>query len=188
MSLSLPPLRCVLLMDLCPWGRCGWGGMAPLELWMEVRRGCGLASGGHTPIHPQHFRQAPKPPPPPPPSIPSLSSLPKQSPSTRGVRLDEGDWSCVSLSFGLSALLFLFLSCYTFLLISLFLSLTDFCWGSQNDRGPLSRNWSADVGKTRLRHSVSRYSFSENYQKYSAFTQSASLAFVRIISQPEKPS
>lgn len=103
---------CVLPAELRPGGRFGWRGVAPVELWMEVKRGWGLASGGHTPLHPKHFRLSPTPLPHPLLSL-LLPSLPKQSPSTRGVRLDEGDWRCVSLSFCLSALLFFFLSLHS---------------------------------------------------------------------------
>lgn len=167
---------CVLPAELRPGGRCGWRGVAPVELWMEVKRGWGLASGGPTPLHPKHFRLSPHPSP-----ILSLllPSLPKQLPSTRGVRLDEGDWRCVSLSFCLSALLFFF-SRYTFVLISLFLSFPDFCWESQNERGPFSRNWSADVEKTRQRHTVSWFSSSVNYQQDLA--ENTFLGFYLIIS------
>lgn len=168
-SLSLPPLRVVSSLRSCALGVGAAGGglvVGAIELWMEVKRGWGLASKGHTPLHPQHFRLPPPHPPTLPPSPLSLRlpSLPKQSPSTRGVRLDEGDWRCVSrsLSFWLSALPFFFLSCYTFVLISFFLSLPDFSWESQNDRGPFRWNWSADVEKTRQRHTVPWFPSSSN--------------------------
>lgn len=165
---------CVLPAELRPGGRFGWRGVAPVELWMEVKRGWGLASGGHTPLHPKHFRLSPTPLP-----HPLLSPLCPNSHHPRvawGLMRVTGD---VSLSLSVFLLCCFSFSRYTLVLISLFLSFPDFCWESQNERGPFSRNWSADVEKTRQRHTVSWFSSSANYQQDSA--ENTFLGFYLII-------
>lgn len=155
--LLLPPLCCVLPTELCPGGQCGGGGTAPVELWIEVKRGWGLASRVHTPSIPNTSESSPS-------FLFPLASRSAQTVTIHAWREVGSGWLEMYLSLSLALLCCFFLSCYTFVLISFSLSHTDFSWESQNDRGPFSRNWSADVEKMRQRHTVSWFSSTVNYQ------------------------
>lgn len=149
-------LRVVSSLRSCARGVCaagGGGGVAPVELWMGVKRGWGLASGGHTLLPPQHFRL---PPTLPPSSLFPPASLPAQTVAIHAWREVGWGWLEMCLSPSLSLCFAVFLSLLLHFCPYLSLPLPHhFCWESQNDRGPFSRNWSADVEKTRQRHRVS---------------------------------
>lgn len=160
-SLSLPPLRVVSSPRSCALGvGLAGGGWPLLNYGWRWRGDEGWPRGDIPPSIPNTSDSPPHP-------SPILSS-PSCSPLCPNSHHPRVAWGWMRVTGDVSLSLSVFLLCcfsfsrYTLVLISLFLSFPDFCWESQNERGPFSRNWSADVEKTRQRHTVSWFSSSAN--------------------------
>lgn len=186
---------CLCLFLLCmlcppcgaaPWGLVRLGGATLLNYGWRWRRDEGWPRGDMPPSIPNTSDSHPTPPP--------CSLFPPASLSAQAVTIHawrEVWWGWLEMCLSLSLSVFL-LCCFSFTLVtrlslslSLFLSIPDFFWESQNNRGPFSWNWSADVEKTRQRLTVSWFSSSVKYQQYSAGVESASIGFCLIISSSQ---
>ncbi len=171
---------CVLPAELRPGGRWGWGGCRPL-----LNYGCRWRGDEGWPrgnIQPSIANTSDSTPTLPPSSPFPPATLSAQTVTIHAWREVGWGWLEMCLSFVLSLCFAIFLSLLLHFRPYLSLPLPhNFCWETPSNRGPFSRNWSADVEETRQRHTVSWFSSSVNYQQYSAAVKNASLGCCFII-------